>query len=72
MKSIELSDKFRGIFNSTFTFIGFLSVDGILLEANNTAIEVAGLTHDDVIGKYFWDCYWWQSSEFERKRLREN
>lgn len=72
MKPIELSDKFRGIFNSTFTFIGFLSTDGILLEANNTATEVAGITQEDVIGKYFWDCYWWQSSAFERQRLREN
>ncbi|MCF4009887.1 PAS domain S-box protein [Rheinheimera sp. UJ63] len=72
MTPIELSDKFRGIFNSTFTFIGFLNTDGVLLEANNTAVEVAGITHDDVIGKYFWDCYWWQSSTLERERLREN
>lgn len=69
---MENTDKFRGIFDSTFTFIGFLSPDGVLLEANNTAIEVAGIKHEDVIGKYFWDCYWWQSSEAERERLRTN
>lgn len=64
--------KFKGIFNSTFSFIWFLSTDGILLEANDTALKMAGLQPENVIGKYFWDCYWWQISEETQKELQGN
>lgn len=69
---IESKQKFQGIFNSTFSFIGFLDTDGILLEANDTAVNMAGLKPEDVIGKYFWDCYWWQISEKTKQELKEN
>jgi PAS domain S-box-containing protein len=70
IKNQEL--KFKGIFNSTFTFIGFLDPNGILLEANDTAVNLAGLKHSDVIGKYFWDCYWWQISKETQEELKVN
>lgn len=64
--------KFKGIFNSTFAFIGVLNTKGILQEANNTAVNMAGITQNDVIGKYFWDCYWWQISKKTQKELKQN
>ncbi|WP_158857110.1 PAS domain S-box protein [Lunatibacter salilacus] len=64
--------KFKGIFNSTFSFIGFISRAGILLEANDTAVNMAGIRHDEVIGKYFWDCYWWQISSQTQEELKKN
>lgn len=70
LKNQEL--KFKGIFNSTFTFIGFLDTNGILLEANDTAVNLAGIKHSDVIGKYFWDCYWWQISKQVQEELKVN
>lgn len=72
-KQIEDSArKFKGIFNSTFQFIGFLTPDGTLTEANNTAIQFAGLKPEDVIGKKFWDCHWWSISDKTREELRLN
>lgn len=68
----EQALKFKGIFNSTFAFIGFLDLNGILLEANDTAVNMAGISHSDVIGKYFWDCYWWHISEKTQKELKIN
>lgn len=68
LKNSEL--KFKGIFNSSFSFIGFLNPDGVLLEANSTALEMADLKPEDVIGKKFWDCYWWQISEETRQELK--
>ncbi|MCF1714304.1 PAS domain S-box protein [Flavihumibacter sp. RY-1] len=59
----ENEAKIRGIFNSTFQFIGFLKLDGELMEANQTALDFAGITVNDVKGKKFWDCYWWQKDE---------
>lgn len=70
IKQSEL--KFKGIFNSTFSFIGFLDTQGILLEANDTAVNMAGIKPKDVLGKYFWDCYWWQISEETRLQLKAN
>ncbi|GAB2618509.1 PAS domain-containing sensor histidine kinase [Belliella aquatica] len=70
IKNNEL--KFKGIFNSTFSFIGFMNTKGILLEANDTALNMAGLQRGDVIGKYFWDCYWWQISTKTQQELKAN
>jgi PAS domain S-box-containing protein len=63
--------KFRGIFNSTFQFIGFLKVDGELLEANQTALDFAGIQLDEIKGKKFWDCYWWQKDEQTQRNLQQ-
>ncbi|WP_373492670.1 PAS domain S-box protein [Aquiflexum sp.] len=68
----EIAIKFKGIFDSTFQFIGFLSPDGTLLEANQTAIDFTGLEPDDLIGKKFWDCYWWSMSEETQEGLKSN
>lgn len=66
----ESERRFRGIFNSTFQFIGFLETDGTLVEANQTAIDFAGLTPDQVVGKKFWDCFWWQISPQTQDQLK--
>ncbi len=68
----ESEQKFQGIFNSTFSFIGLLDTTGILIEANETALKTANLTPEDVIGKYFWDCYWWQISPATQEQLKKN
>lgn len=68
----ESARKFKGIFNSTFQFIGFLTPDGTLTEANDSAIQFAGLKPEDVIGKKFWDCHWWTISDKTREELRLN
>jgi len=68
LKQSEL--RFRGIFDQMFQFIGLLSPDGILLEANQTALEFAGLSRADVIGTYFWDVIWWQLSTETQEQLK--
>lgn len=72
-QEIEKSErKFKGIFNSTFQFIGFLEPDGTLLEANQTALDFAGLVQEDVVGKKFWDCFWWQISPETQQNLQHS
>jgi PAS domain S-box-containing protein len=63
--------RFRAIFDQTFQFIGLMSVDGTLLEANATALRFAGVRQSDVIGKKFWDTPWWMHSPALQDRLRE-
>jgi len=68
LKQSEL--RFRGIFDQMFQFIGLLSPEGILLEANQTALDFGGLTRADVIGCYFWDVIWWKFSTEIQEQLK--
>jgi PAS domain S-box-containing protein len=63
--------RFHAIFDQTFQFIGLLSLDGTLLEANRTALVFAGLQPTDVLGKPFWDTPWWAHSPTLQERLRQ-
>ncbi|WP_135466965.1 hybrid sensor histidine kinase/response regulator [Crenalkalicoccus roseus] len=68
----EKEARFRGIFNAQFQFIGLLSPDGTLLEANETALAFAGLAPEAVIGRPFAAAPWWEGGdEAARARLEE-
>lgn len=63
--------KFEGIFNSTMSFIGFLNTEGVLLEVNDTILRISDVKRSDVVGKYIWDCFWWQAPGESRERLKK-
>ena len=63
--------QYEAIFNRTYQFIGLMDPDGTLLEANRTALEFGGLDREDVVGKPFWEAYWWQHDAETRRELRE-
>jgi PAS domain S-box-containing protein len=70
-EALRQSDRrFRAIFNTMFQFIGLLTPEGILLEANQTALEFAGLTHEDVINRPFWEARWWTVSSETQAHLK--
>ncbi len=66
---VNLERRFREIFNSTYQFIGFLDTDGTFLEVNDTALDFAGVSSDNVVGKKFWEAYWWPISDKMKKKL---
>jgi PAS domain S-box-containing protein len=69
----DLTDReahLRRVIDSTVGFIGVLDVDGTLLEANAAAITAGGIKREDVIGKKFWDCYWWSYDERTEQQLK--
>jgi PAS domain S-box-containing protein len=39
-----------------------LDLDGRVIDVNRSALELGGFTRDDVMGKRFWDCGWWNRS----------
>jgi PAS domain S-box-containing protein len=63
--------RFRTIFDATFQFIGLLTVDGILIEANQTALDFGGLTLADVINRPFWEARWWTISSQTQGKLKQ-
>lgn len=60
----------RRIIDNTLAFVGVMTPDGTLVEANATALRAGGLTRDDVIGRKFWDCSWWNYDPEVQQQLR--
>jgi PAS domain S-box-containing protein len=70
--ALEQSEqKFRAIFESMFQFIGVLTPEGILVEANQTALDAVGIQRSEVIGKLFWQTPWWIHSPVLQTQLQE-
>ncbi len=67
----ESERRFRGIFHSMFQLVGLLAPDGTLIEANEASLDFAGLTPEDVIGRPYWECPWWDHDPTVREQLRE-
>ena len=63
--------KFRGIFNQTFQFIGLMTLDGTLIDANRASLAAAGIDPEDVLNKPFWETAWWSHSVELQKRLQQ-
>lgn len=61
----------RHVLDNLFVFVGVLTPEGVLLEANRPPLEAAGISLDDVLGKRFEDCYWWSYSPAVQERIRE-
>lgn len=66
----ESERKVRAIFDLSYEFIGLLTPDGILLDANKTALDFAGVQLSDVVGKPFWETPWWSHSPEMQARIR--
>jgi PAS domain S-box-containing protein len=49
----------REVLDALYTFVGVLTTDGVLIEANRAPLVAAGISIDDVRGRPFWDCWWW-------------
>lgn len=63
--------RFRGIFNATFQFIGLLSPDGTVLEANEAMLRLGGVALPQVIGKPYWEAPWWPDDPAIRALVRD-
>lgn len=62
---------FRAIFNSTFQFTGLITLDGRLIEANQTALDFAGIKLEDIINRPFWEARWWRGNETRVRQLKD-
>ena len=68
----ESDQRLRSILDNVVAFVGLLSPEGILLEVNELALASAGLERSDVIGKPFWETYWWSHDVATRDQLRDS
>ncbi len=63
--------KTRAIFDQTFQFIGLLDREGMVLDANKSALEFAAIKLESVLGKPFWETPWWTHSEESIAKIKD-
>ena len=72
-ESLQKSERFfSGTLNNLLIFIAVLESDGKVIFSNNTALDVAGITSEDVVGKMLYDGYWWAHSEEARQAIKRD
>jgi len=67
----ERERRFKAIFDHTFEFIGLLTPEGRMIEANETALAFVDMKEETVYGKFFWDTPWWRHAPDDQERLKE-
>jgi PAS domain S-box-containing protein len=67
----ESEEHARRIIDNTVALVGIMTPDGTLIEANTTALSAGGLRREEVVGKKFWDCYWWSYDPQVQNQLRD-
>ena len=66
----KISERYKAIFNCTFQFTGLMTPEGILIEANQTAVEFTGMSQKEVTQKPFWETPWWSGNKERVKHLK--
>jgi PAS domain S-box-containing protein len=67
----EANAKFRAFFDQGTGFAGVLALDGTVMEANRLCLDACGFVREEVIGRPFWECGWWNRSDSLKKTVRE-
>jgi PAS domain S-box-containing protein len=62
---------FRRAMDSLYAFVGVLTLDGRILEANSAALRAIGVSIDQIRGKKFSETPWWSHSPDIQKRLED-
>lgn len=69
---LELNEKkLKALLDNSFQLTGLLDAEGQILMANKTAMDFAGVTENDLLGRYFWDAKWW-TYDPERQNFCKN
>lgn len=67
----ENEERVRRILDNLTAFVGIMTPDGVLIEANRSALEAADLTPADVLGRPFDQTYWWAYDSAVQATLRD-
>ncbi len=68
----QISQRFKAVFNSMYQFIGIMTPDGLLLDVNEAALDFAGISMQDVLGKPLWNAPWVSYSETIRTQIQQD
>jgi len=68
---VENDLKLRSLFNQSFQYTGILSPSGILEEINQSVLEFAGCSAEEVRYKPFWQAPWFRHDPDVQRQLKE-
>ena len=60
----------RAAYDLVQGFIGLLSPDGTLLDANQSSLDFAGVKLENVMGRPFWETPWWHGQPTSQDALK--
>jgi PAS domain S-box-containing protein len=63
LAAAEANAKFRTFFEQGSYFAAVMMLDGTVIEANRRSLDACGFTREQIIGRKFWECGWWNRSE---------
>jgi len=69
-EAIAATAKFRAVFEQTPVFAGIMTVDGVVMDANQLCLEACGYKAEEVLGRHFWDTGWWRKSTEVQAKIR--
>ena len=71
LEALQTSErKFKAIFDQSVHFIGYIGLDGKVLQANQTALDFIDQSISDVKDVPFWETAWWSHSPELQNKLR--
>ncbi|OUS09662.1 hypothetical protein A9Q90_02700 [Gammaproteobacteria bacterium 54_18_T64] len=62
---------YQALLEAMQTFVAILETVGTLGFANKTPLKIAGIELNDVIGKKFWDCFWFNYDPTVQTNIRD-
>lgn len=62
---------YRGLIDSLIAFVGIFDLSGQLIDANRAALDVVGLTLDELRGEPFWEIYCWAYSRDVQNQVQD-
>ncbi len=70
-KLADSERRFRATINATVQHISLLSVDGRILDINQSALDDSGWTKDQAVGTPYWKLPFWVESEAEQREIEK-
>lgn len=64
--------KYNAIFNDPSIFLGTLKTNGTIIESNESVLNFAGVTNQEVSEKKLWEAPWWSHSMEMQNKLKKS
>ncbi|MHB1561221.1 MAG: PAS domain-containing hybrid sensor histidine kinase/response regulator, partial [Isosphaeraceae bacterium] len=68
---IEAETRLRAFFDHDPNFAAVLDHAGRVVEANRLGLDGCGIRREEVVGRPFWECVWWNRSPEQARTIRE-
>jgi PAS domain S-box-containing protein len=59
----DLRKRFQAIFNNTFQFMFLATVDGVVIEMNQAAVNFTGIRSPEAVGQVLWELPCWHDAD---------